>query len=65
MNFDLSLFITALGLACVLEALPWLIAPDRMREAMRALLALEQQALRTWGFALLGVGTLLVWLARS
>lgn len=64
MRFHVSLFVAALGLACVLESLPWLLAPDRMREAMRHLGQLPPEKLRLWGFALLGGGLILVSLSR-
>jgi len=65
MNFDVSLFFTALGLAFVLESLPWLIAPRRMREGLRLLLDLPPDSLRVWGLVLLGLGLLITGLARS
>ena len=64
MRFHVSLFVAALGLACVLESLPWLLAPDRMREAMRQLGKLPAEKLRIWGFVLLGIGLILVSLSR-
>jgi len=65
MNFDVSLFFTALGLAFILESLPWLIAPRRMREGLRLLLDLPPDSLRVWGLVLLGLGLLITGLARS
>lgn len=64
MNFNISLFFTALGLACVLESLPWLLSPAKMRQVLLQLLALSDTQLRTWGYTLLGVGVLLVFLCR-
>lgn len=64
MRFQLSLFLAALGLACVLESLPWLLAPARMREALRQLLELPPEKLRVWGFILLGIGLILVAVSR-
>lgn len=64
MHFNLSLFLAALGLAFVLESLPWLIAPGRMRDGLRRLLELPPGTLRVWGFVLLGMGLVLVALSR-
>ncbi|MCH5276938.1 MAG: DUF2065 domain-containing protein [Desulfovibrionaceae bacterium] len=64
MRFHVSLFAAALGLACVLESLPWLLAPHRMRGAMRQLGRLPAEKLRVWGFLLLGIGLILVSLSR-
>lgn len=64
MRFHLSLFVAALGLACVLEALPWLLAPERMRATLRHLGRLPAEKLRVWGFVLLGGGLILLSLSR-
>ena len=56
MNFNVSLFLTALGLACVLEALPWLISPRKTRETLMSLLSLPEDALRRGGILLLVLG---------
>lgn len=64
MYVNLSLFLTALGLACVLESLPWLLAPGRMRDALRQILELPPEKLRMGGFILLGAGIVLVALSR-
>jgi uncharacterized protein YjeT (DUF2065 family) len=61
---NLSLFFTALGLALVLESLPWLAAPDKWRDSLRALLALPPRTLRIIGLVLLGAGLGLVALSR-
>ena len=37
MDFNFSLFFMALGLACCIEALPWLVAPRRFREMLHQL----------------------------
>lgn len=64
MNSNLSFFLTALGLACVLEALPWLIAPNAMREVLEYIRQNDYMNMRYWGIGLLVVGVFLVWLAR-
>ena len=56
MNFNLSLFLAALGLACVLEALPWLISPRKTREMLLELLSLPDEALRRGGILLMILG---------
>lgn len=59
MDFNFSLFLMALGLACVMEALPWLVSPDRMRETLLNLSQLPGEQLRMGGFALIALGLLL------
>ncbi|WP_294446685.1 DUF2065 domain-containing protein [uncultured Mailhella sp.] len=56
MNFNFSLFLAALGLACVLEALPWLISPRKTREMLLELLSLPDEALRRGGILLMILG---------
>lgn len=56
MDFNLSLFLMALGLACVMEALPWLISPERMREMLLNLSQLSDDRLRSGGFLMLALG---------
>ena len=56
MNFNFSLFPAALGLACVLEALPWLISPRKTRETLLQMLSLPEDALRKGGLFLMILG---------
>ena len=64
MNSNLSFFLAALGLACVLEALPCLIAPKAMQEALEYIRQIDHGYIRYLGLGLLAVGVFLVWLAR-
>lgn len=64
MNFDWQLFLCALGLALVLESLPWLLAPEQFREALRSLIERQGNDLRRWGMFLLGIGLFLIVLGR-
>ena len=64
MNFNLSLFLAALGIACVLEALPWLVSPQRMREALDRLAELTDDQLRIGGVIMLILGLLICALGR-
>lgn len=56
MNFNLSLFLAAFGLACVLEALPWILSPRKTREMLIELLSLPEETLRRGGLFLLVLG---------
>ena len=56
MNFNLSLFLAALGLACVLEALPWLVSPRKTRETLLEMLSLPEETLRKGGLFLMILG---------
>lgn len=65
MNFNLSLFLAALGLACVLEALPWLISPRKTREMLIELLSLPDEMLRRGGIALMVLGVIVCAAGRA
>lgn len=56
MNFNFSLFLAALGLACVLEALPWIVSPRKTRETLMELLSLPEETLRRGGIFLMVLG---------
>ena len=56
MDFNYSLFFMALGLACCIEALPWIIAPQRFREMLHKLGELPAEQLRTGGLLTLAFG---------
>ena len=56
MDFNFSLFFMALGLACCIEALPWLVAPRRFREMLQKMGELPAEQLRTGGFLTLALG---------
>lgn len=56
MHFDAAFFFSALALALVLEALPWVLSPNRTREALRSLLDLPPEKLRIGGAILLALG---------
>ncbi len=60
-----SLFLTAIGIACILEALPWLIAPQKMISFLIELAhSMKPENLRYWGLALLMMAVLFIWLGK-
>ena len=63
MEFNIELFLRALGLAIVLEGRCWTLFPGGMRRALLQLLPLPESRLRVVGLAALALGLLLVRLA--
>lgn len=63
MEFNIELFLRALGLAIVLEGLCWTLFPGGMRRALLQLLPLPESRLRVVELAALALGLLLVRLA--
>lgn len=62
MNFDLSLFLRALGLALIMEGVLWTLFPRAMRRAMRHLLKAPVSQVISAGLTALLSGLFLVWL---
>ena len=65
MNFDWSLFFLALGLAFLLEGLPYFILAERMPSILLTLASRPPRALRVLGLTSMISGVLLVALGRS
>lgn len=65
MTFNSTLFFSALGLAFILEALPYLLFPERMRQALVALAEEGGGALRRMGGLSLLCGVVILWLTLS
>ena len=57
--------ITGLGFACIFEALPWLLGPEKMRDFLLQLSEFTADQLRSYGIFLLILGAILIWFARS
>lgn len=55
-NFDVSLFVRALGLSCVLEGIIWAAFPRATHRAMADLVMQGEGALRALGLFSLAVG---------
>jgi uncharacterized protein YjeT (DUF2065 family) len=59
MKFNLFLFLAALGVACIMEALPWILSPQRMRATLQELFKLSDERLRMGGIFMLALGLLI------
>lgn len=65
MHFDWKLFLTALGLAFILEGLPYFLAAEKMPEVLRALSERRPRELRLLGMTAMLAGLALVFLMRA
>ena len=65
MNFDWPLFFIALGIAFLLEGLPYFILAERMPTILAILASRPPKALRVLGLTAMILGVLLVALGRS
>ena len=65
MNFDLALFLCALGLAFMLEAILYVLFPEGMRRMLMRMVTAPAHRLRVGGFYGLGLGVLIIWVGRG
>ena len=61
MEFNSKLFFSALGLAFILEALPYTLFPERMRQGLQTL-GEGASGLRRMGLFSLAAGLIVLWL---
>ena len=64
MQIDWDLLLTALGLAFVLEGLPYVLFADKLPKYLREIAERGPTALRYMGLTAMSAGVLLVWLIR-
>lgn len=64
MHIDWNTLLCALGLAFVIESIPYVLFAERMRPVLRSLADQPPAMLRGMGIAAMCVGVLVVWLAR-
>ena len=62
MEFNSKLFFSALGLAFILEPLPYTLFPDRMRQVLQTLGEEGASGLRRMGLFSLAAGLIVLWL---
>ncbi len=61
----MTTFLTALGLAIVIEGVCYALFPDAMKKMMVQVLSQPAQTLRMAGIAAVALGVLLIWLLRG
>ena len=64
MKFQLNIFLAALGLAFVIEGLPYFLAPGAVQRMIARMLAWSPSSLRLLGLVTMGLGLLLVAVSR-
>ncbi len=65
MHFDAGTFLCALGLAFIIEGIPYFLFAERMRDMLTSLAASPPLVLRLMGLCGMGLGLLVVWLSRG
>jgi uncharacterized protein YjeT (DUF2065 family) len=64
MDFNWSLFLTALGLALIIEGMPYFLGPEAVKRMVIKMLGMPARVLRGMGLACIGAGLLLIALSR-
>ncbi len=65
MQFDLNLFLCALGLAFILESIPYFLFPEKMPSILNTLASQSPSRLRRLGLTGLLCGILVIYLGQS
>jgi len=65
MHVDWKLLLTGLGLAFILEGLPYFLAAEKMPEVLRILAERQPRELRTLGLSAMLAGLVLLFVLRS
>ena len=65
MNFQWEILIAALGLAIILEGLPWFLGPEAYKKALAVVQDLPSSYLRIFGLTAIIAGLALVALSRT
>lgn len=60
----MKLLLMVVGLAFILEGIPWFLSPQRVRSLLRELARLPDGPLRGCGLLAMALGLLLVWIGR-
>ena len=58
-------FLAVVGMVMIVEGLPYFAFPDKMKLLMRQVMEMEDGVLRRFGFVLMCVGLLAVYLGQS
>jgi hypothetical protein len=60
----MKFFLCVMGMVLVLEGLPWFAGPEKMKHVMRAMLEQEDSLLRRFGFVMMLLGVVLVFIGK-
>jgi len=65
MDIDFRLVAMAVGIALVIEGMPYFLLAEKMPAVLRGLSELSPRVLRIMGLAAMAAGLVLVWLMRG
>ena len=59
----MKLFLCVIGMVMIVEGLPYFAIPDKMKVMIQTIAGLDDASLRKFGFFLMAVGLVIVYLA--
>ncbi|MFA6012446.1 MAG: DUF2065 domain-containing protein [Desulfobacteraceae bacterium] len=60
----MKFFLCVMGMVLVLEGLPWFAVPEKMKDVMRVMLEQEDSLLRRFGFVMMLLGVVFVFIGK-
>ncbi len=64
-SFNFALFFTALGLAFVIESMPWILSPSSIRKLLETLSEMPDEVLRSFALTMFVIGLLIMFIATK
>lgn len=64
MNIDWKLIVMAVGIALVIEGMPYFLFAEKMPKVLRTLSSMPPRSLRMVGVCSMSIGLLIVWIVR-
>lgn len=61
----MAYFLSVLGLALVIEGIPYFAFPDKMKSLMSQILTMPSRSLRAFGIIAMATGLLFVYIAQN
>ncbi|CAB5127863.1 Putative inner membrane protein YjeT (clustered with HflC) [Olavius algarvensis associated proteobacterium Delta 3] len=58
-------FLSVIGMVMIIEGLPYFAFPEKMKVWVQKVMEIPDSSLRKFGFALMGIGLLLVYFGRN
>ena len=60
----MELFLSAIGLAMIIEGLPYFVFPDQIKELAKRLPSMSNNAIRMIGIIIIAIGLIVIYLGR-
>ena len=61
----MKLFVCVMGMVMIVEGLPYFAFPEKMKEVLKMVMGLENSSLRMFGFFLMVLGLVIVYVSMG